>query len=363
MSEKLFQKMISQAKDDISNEIAVLDASGVVIASSEPRKIGTLDFQAMEYLSNPESIHLDSAYKKVIDDSGIFKNLVSVSSLNEQSKQIAAMFAISIANVSELYDNKYDINTFIKNVILDNILPGDIFIKSNELKFEIKSSKVVYLIRQHTSGDNKVAEAVSEYLGENENNFLININERDIAIVSDIDQNATTSDIYKIGEEIFEFVQKSVQTKITIGHGSIYGSLEEISKSFKEAQIAIEVGEVFDAERNIIGFESLGVGRLIYQLPTTLCKMFLGEVFKRGSIDTLDEETLSTIKAFFDNNLNVSETSRKLFVHRNTLVYRLEKIRKITGLDLREFDHAIVFKVALMVRKYLEARDNEKILF
>ena len=132
----------------------------------------------------------------------------------------------------------------------------------------------------------------------------------------------------------------------------------ELADSYKEAQTAIEVGKVFDSEKSVMHYENLGIGRLIYQLPTTLCEIFLKEVFKKNSLDSLDQETLFTINKFFENSLNVSETSRKLFVHRNTLVYRLEKIRKLTGLDLRQFDHAIVFRVALMVRQYLDSREN-----
>ena len=143
--------------------------------------------------------------------------------------------------------------------------------------------------------------------------------------------------------------------RVVVGIGTIVSGVKELSKSFKEAQVSLEVGKVFDTEKSIVSYNNLGIARLIYQLPTTLCEMFLKEVFKKGSIDSLDHETLFTIQKFFENNLNVSETSRKLFVHRNTLVYRLEKIKKLTGLDLREFDHAIVFKVALMVKKYLTA--------
>jgi carbohydrate diacid regulator len=141
--------------------------------------------------------------------------------------------------------------------------------------------------------------------------------------------------------------------KIVIGIGTTAYHLRELADRYKEAQVAIEVGKVFDTEKTVISYENLGIGRIIYQLPTTLCEMFLSEVFKKSPIEALDADTLETINKFFENNLNVSETSRKLFVHRNTLVYRLEKIRKVTGLDLREFDHAIVFKVALMVKKYL----------
>ena len=145
--------------------------------------------------------------------------------------------------------------------------------------------------------------------------------------------------------------------KTIIGIGTPAEHMRSLADSYKEAQTAIDVGKVFDTERSIINYENLGIGRLIYQLPTTLCEIFLSEVFKKSAIDSLDQETLFTINKFFENNLNVSETSRKLFVHRNTLVYRLEKIKKLTGLDLRQFDHAIVFKVALMVRKYLSSRD------
>ena len=146
---------------------------------------------------------------------------------------------------------------------------------------------------------------------------------------------------------------------VFVGIGTLALHLRDLAKSYKEAQIAIEVGKVFDTERYVINYENLGIGRLIYQLPTTLCEMFLQEVFKKNPIDALDQETLFTIYKFFENNLNVSETARKLFVHRNTLVYRLEKIKKLTGLDLREFDDAITFKVALMVKKYLASRGIE----
>ena len=161
---------------------------------------------------------------------------------------------------------------------------------------------------------------------------------------------------YTTLKTIADTLNSEFYAKVTIGIGTVVENIKDLARSYKEAQVALEVGKVFDTEKNIISYENLGIGRLIYQLPTTLCEMFLQEVFKNGSLDNLDRETLLTIQSFFENNLNVSETSRKLFVHRNTLVYRLEKIRKITGLDLREFDHAITFKVALMVKRYLTTK-------
>ena len=147
-------------------------------------------------------------------------------------------------------------------------------------------------------------------------------------------------------------------SKTEIGIGTVAPTLKDLAVSYKEAQSAINIGKMFDVERDVMSYENLGIGRLIYQLPTTLCELFLGEVFRKGSIEELDQEILFTIQKFFENNLNVSETSRQLYVHRNTLVYRLDKIQKITGLDLRIFDQAIIFKVAMMVNKYLQSNTD-----
>ena len=178
-------------------------------------------------------------------------------------------------------------------------------------------------------------------------------------LVKDVKPGTEMKDIEKIATNISDTLSSEFYTKVNIGISTIVENLKDLARAYKESQIALEVGKVFETEKNIISYENLGIGRLIYQLPTTLCEMFLQEVFKRGSLESLDRETLMTIQCFFENNLNVSETSRKLFVHRNTLVYRLEKIRKITGLDLREFEHAITFKVALMVKKYLSSKPSK----
>ena len=178
-------------------------------------------------------------------------------------------------------------------------------------------------------------------------------------MIKEVHANIEIKDLEKLSSSIIDTLSGEFFTKAVIGIGSVVTTLKDVPRSFKDAQIAIEVGKVFDVEKSIVSYSNLGIGRLIYYLPKTLCEMFLAEVFKKGSIESLDQETLSTIQKFFENNLNVSETSRKLFVHRNTLVYRLDKIRRLTGLDLKEFDDAIVFKVALMVVKYLNSNPTK----
>ena len=142
--------------------------------------------------------------------------------------------------------------------------------------------------------------------------------------------------------------------KASIGIGTIVDSTIDLERSYKEAKMALLVGGIFENDRPIVNYNNLGIGRLIYQIPVEFCKLFLNEVFRTGSFEMLDTETMLTIQKFFENNLNVSETSRQLYVHRNTLVYRLDKIEKITGLDLRRFDDAIIFKVAMLVKRYLD---------
>ena len=239
--------------------------------------------------------------------------------------------------------------------MLENILPGDVYAKSKEFRFNGDVSRVVLLIRLLDRTEVFAYDIIQSLFPEQTRDFVINIGERDIALVKEVRSNVETKDLEKLARSIVDTLNSEFYTRSVVGIGTVVSSLREISRSFKVAQIAIEVGKVFDVEKSILSYNNLGIGRLIYYLPTTLCSTYLSEVFKKGSIDSLDQETLFTIQKFFENNLNVSETSRKLFVHRNTLVYRLEKIRRLTGLDLKQFDQAIVFKVALMVKKYLEA--------
>ena len=242
---------------------------------------------------------------------------------------------------------------------MDNILAGDIYIRAKELHFTTDAPRAVFLVRQVGNSDVATVDVLSGMFADKQQDFVLSINETDIAVIRQLSEPAEPEELEKMARSMEEVLKNELYIKTVIGIGTVAEHLRELSDAYKEAQTAIDVGKVFDTEKSIINYENLGIGRLIYQLPTTLCEIFLSEVFKKNSIDSLDQETLFTINKFFENNLNVSETSRKLFVHRNTLVYRLEKIKKLTGLDLREFDDAITFKVALMVKKYLVSRGIE----
>ncbi len=356
MSNRLFQTVIHQMRQSIDRTIGVVDESSVIIACSELGKIGeVIEDLSADSLTPSSSVVVDGYTYEAIGAHPKPEYAVFVSGADEDAARYTGLLAVSLSCVKQYYDEKYDRSNFIKNVILDNILPGDIYLKSRELHFSSDVSRVCMLIKITNKTDVSAYDVIQQLFPDKSKDFIININETDIALVKEIRAGIDERDLDKLAGSIVDTLSSEFYTHCVVGIGTIVDNIKDLARSFKEAQVALEVGKVFDTEKTIVSYNNLGIARLIYQLPTTLCEMFLREVFKRGSIESLDQETLFTIQKFFENNLNVSETSRKLFVHRNTLVYRLEKIKKITGLDLREFEDAIVFKVALMVKKYLSS--------
>ncbi len=360
MSNRLFQTIIHQMKDVVGRTIGVIDENGIIIASSELGKIGESKQKIKDELPySSESMVVDGYTYRFISAQEKGDAIVFVEGDDLHASKMCQLISISLGNIKSLYDDKYDKGSFIKNIILDNILPSDIYIKSNELHFNSDDKRAVIVIKFQGASSVPPYEIIEKLVPDKTRDYVISISEQDIVVVKEVSEDTTSEELEGYAHKLLKEAADASGAKLLIGISSIVDNLKDLARAYKEAKISLEVGKVFDIERPVMSYENLGIGRLIYQLPSTLCEIFLGEVFKRGSLDSLDRETLMTVQSFFENNLNVSETSRKLFVHRNTLVYRLEKIRKLTGLDLREFDHAVTFKVALMVKKYLTSKPTK----
>ena len=360
MANNVFQGVIQQLKNNVPDRIfGVIDSEGCVISCTEASVLGERWPDAALKISGSSEQTVtfgQKTFRAILNSINYLEYAVFCSGDDEQAKSFCNMAYIALNDAKIHYEEKYDRGTFVKNIIMDNILPGDIYIRAKELHFATDAPRAVFLVRQVGRSDVATVDVLSGLYPDKLQDFVLSINETDVAIVKQL--SSAAEDLDKIAHNVEDTLKNELHIKTVIGIGTVAEHLRELADVYKEAQTAIDVGKVFDTEKSIINYENLGIGRLIYQLPTTLCEIFLTEVFKKSSIDALDQETLFTINKFFENNLNVSETSRKLFVHRNTLVYRLEKIKKLTGLDLRQFDHAIVFKVALMVRKYLSSRET-----
>ena len=359
MSNSVFQSVMLQLKETTDRIFGVIDTEGYVVSSTDVVFLGERWPEAVLKVSGSQEVVAfgQKTFKPMFNSANYFEYAVFCTGDDELARAYCSMAYIALNNAKVFYEEKHDRGTFVKNIIMDNILPGDIYIRAKELHFATDAPRAVFLVRQVGHGDVATVDVLSSLFPDKLQDFVLSINETDIAVIKQIEPETEIEELEKIAIQIEETLKNELFVKTVIGIGTIAEHLRSLADAYKEAQTAIDVGKVFDTEKSIINYENLGIGRLIYQLPTTLCDIFLTEVFKKNSIDSLDQETLFTINKFFENNLNVSETSRKLFVHRNTLVYRLEKIKKLTGLDLRQFDHAIVFKVALMVRKYLSSRD------
>ncbi len=363
MSGRIFQNVVLQFKDTTDRTIGVIDSEGNVIACSELTVIGKKWSKCIDAILAAEGncVALDGKTFKAIPSWGNhFDYAVFASGDDGVGRTVCSMAAVALNSAKTYYEEKHDKGSFIKNIISDNILISDIYMRAKELHVAAEVLRGVFVIRPVDERAESVPlEIVQNLFPDRQNDFVLSVGEADIALIHQMPEGSETKDLEKVAAQLEETLRQDNGREVFVGIGTMAMHLRDLAKSYKEAQIAIEVGKVFDTERYIVNYENLGIGRLIYQLPTTLCEMFLQEVFKKNPIDALDQETLYTIYKFFENNLNVSETARKLFVHRNTLVYRLEKIKKLTGLDLREFDDAITFKVALMVKKYLTSRGIE----
>ena len=359
MSSRIFQSVILQMKDHTKLPLGVVDGEGAVVACTDLSMVG----ERWPHVAEAINRH-DSAYVTV--DGKTFRPLSGWSTLydyacfiggeGEEAQSLCGLATVALNGAKASYEEKHDRATFVKNIITDNILAGDIYVRARELHFPDEHPWTVFLIRMDGEGNPGAIDLLQGLFPDRQSDFVLSLNDTDIAVVKALEENWEVKELHRIATQMQEQLEEELHTKSVIGIGTVAPHLRDLARCCKEAGVAIEVGKVFNNEMAVLNYENLGIGRLIYQLPATLCEMFLQEVFKKNPIDALDQETLFTINKFFENNLNVSETARKLFVHRNTLVYRLEKIKKLTGLDLREFDDAITFKVALMVKKYLVSR-------
>ena len=360
MSNSVFQSVMLQLKDAADRTFGVVDADGCVVSCTDTSFLGERWPEAIMKITGSQETAVafgQKTFRTMMSSTNYLEYAVFCSGDDELAKAFCNVAFIALNDAKTFYEEKHDRGTFVKNIIMDNILAGDIYIRAKELHFTTDAPRAVFLVRQVGHSDVAIVDVLAGLFPDKLQDFVLSINETDVAVIKQLNSIPSAEELERIARNMEDTLRNELFLKTVIGIGTVATHLRELSDAYKEAQTAIDVGKVFDTERSIINYENLGIGRLIYQLPTTLCEIFLSEVFKKNSIDSLDQETLFTINKFFENNLNVSETSRKLFEHRNTLVYRLEKIKKLTGLDLRQFDHAIVFKVALMVRKYLSSRD------
>jgi len=355
LSVKVFQSLVYRIRDILDCDVDITDSNGVVFASTRQNAIGSYSDEALDFLdSNEDFSESENAAFMKVGKRGSLDFVAVVYGEIQQRKKAMELVCLSIENARLYYEEKFDKNSFIKNVVLGNILPGDISLRAKELRVKDDVRRIIYSIHTEKSRDIHAYNIIQSLFPNESKDFVVLLDDQNTVLVKELKDKEQEDDIYRKARIIIDTLNTELMVKASVGIGTEVTRLRDISRSYKDAQTALAIGKIFETDKDIVDYNHLGIGRLIYQLPTTLCKLFLNEVFKDNVYEHIDQETMITIKKFFENSLNVSETSRQLFVHRNTLVYRLDKIQKLTGMDLRNFEDAMLFKVAMMVKRYLD---------
>ena len=359
ISNQILQSTIDGLKNIIRRELSVAEREGKIVATTEESMVNTVIESADIFIHSPAENQLVQGYQyfKVFDN-GSPEYIVMIKGEDEEAYRIGKITAFQIQNLLVAYKERFDGDNFIKNLLLDNLLLVDIYSRAKKLGIENNVPRVVFLIETEIDKEFNVVEIVRSIFPTKQKDFVTAVDEKSIILVKELKEKDSKEEIDQISKHIYDTLSAEAMTSVYVAIGTVVNDLKNVSASYKEAKMALEVGKIFEENKKIVNYEQLGIGRLIYQLPAPLCKMFINEVLHGLSMDQFDEETLTTVNKFFENNLNVSETSRQLYIHRNTLVYRLDKLQKMTGLDLRNFDDAIIFKIMLMVSKYMHYRET-----
>lgn len=358
ISNQILQNTIEGLNAIARVDFCVMDTDGKEAAATGG-SMEQCSTEVVEFAKSPADSQEIQGYQyfKIFDEQQLEYVLIAAGT-GEDVYMMGKMAAFQIQNLLTAYKERFDKDNFIKNLLLDNLLLIDIYSRAKKLHIQTDVKRAAMIIETDNGKDSNVLEAMRTFFGSNSKDFITAVDENNVIVVKDLSEGDSTREIEKAAVNMENFLAKEGMTGIHISYGTVIKEIKEVSRSYKEAKMAMDVGKIFFGERNIIAYSELGIGRLIYQLPIPLCKMFIKEIFGGKSPDDFDEETLTTINKFFENSLNVSETSRQLFIHRNTLVYRLDKLQKSTGLDLRVFEDAITFRIALMVVKYMNYMES-----
>lgn len=358
ISNQILQNTIDGLKGITRIDLCIIDTEGKVLAATF-QDTDNYVTAALAFVDSPadSQVFLGCQFFKVFDEHQL-EYILLANGDSDDVYMVGKIASFQLQNLLVAYKERFDKDNFVKNLLLDNLLLVDIYNRAKKLHIDTEARRVVFIVETNREKDGNELEKVRGYLGSKSKDFITAVDEKNIIVVKEVLENESYNDLNKTAEVILNLFHINDDQEIHISYGTIVNEIKEVSRSYKEARMALDVGKIFFEERNIVAYSTLGIGRLIYQLPIPLCKMFIKEIFDGKSPDEFDEETLTTINKFFENSLNVSETSRQLYIHRNTLVYRLDKLQKSTGLDLRVFEDAITFKIALMVVKYMKYMES-----
>lgn len=273
---------------------------------------------------------------------------------NKKLLKMIVLFAESFFN--SLVDGG-DSDDFCRSALYGELEDDDLNKGLEMYRIREKARRAVLVI-QHNEAEYSISEMITNIFPEDEN-IIVELGRDKLAYIIELKEDEDIAYLNKSCRAIVDTIEEELMVSAHAGIGNIVENFESIYLSYSNAELALSVGDIFEYEKNVSDYNTLGIGKLIYTSDKKVLEDFLTESVSRKTFELLDDEIIKTVQSFFKNNLNISETARQMYLHRNTLVYRIEKVMKITGLDLRNFDDAVSFKAAYMVKCYIDKLNQE----
>lgn len=355
LANQTLYKIIEEVKGIINEECSVWNLQGKCLASTS-QEINGVEQDVKAFLGD-EDADMQITKKNACFAVRYDEELIYVFAIHNVSDNVDVLGKLCVSqfeHVNQLYEKRVDKNRFFQQLLLDNLLLVDVYNQAKKLNVDIEAKRVVFVVEPKKQGDNLVLETMKGLYATGTKDYVTSVDEGHIILIKALEKNDDYKEVNEIAKTIVDTLGAEAMVDTRVAYGTIIEELKDVSKCYKEASMALDVGRIFYVEKNVLAYNELGIGRLIHQLPIALCEMFLEEVFHGNTIEQLDKETLMTVNSFFENNLNISETARQMYLHRNTLGYRLDKITRTTGLDVKTFDDALTFKIALMVSDHMK---------
>ncbi len=279
ISNQVLQSTVEGLKGITRVDICVMDTEGKPLATTiaNPEEY---ESAVLAFVESPADSQVLNGFQffKVLDDSQP-EYILLAKGESEDVYMIGKIAAFQIQNLLVAYKERYDKDNFIKNLLLDNLLLVDIYNRAKKLHIETDVRRVVFLIETKVEKDNSALETVRSLFSAKTKDFITAVDEKNIILVKELKSNETYEDLGKTAKILLDMLNTEAMTQVHIAFGTIVNELKDVSRSYKEAKMALDVGKIFYSTRNVVAYSNLGIGRLIYQLPLPLCKMFIREIF------------------------------------------------------------------------------------
>ncbi len=361
LANQILYNMLEEIKSIIKEECSVWNVQGKCVGStSQDITDVARDVKAFCSLEEQDMRIMKHTACFSVRYEGEIIYVFAIHGISDNVDVLGKLCVSQLQQANYMSEKRVDKNRFFQQLLLDNMLLVDVYNQAKKLNVEIEARRVVFVVEPKKQGETPILETMKGIYATGNRDYVTSVDEGHIILIKQLEKNDDYEEVSEAAKAIVDMLLTEVMVEVRVAYGTIIEELKDVSKCYKEASMALDVGRIFYKDKNVLAYNALGIGRLIHQLPISLCEMFLEEVFHGNAIEQLDKETLMTVNAFFENNLNISETARQMYLHRNTLGYRLDKITRTTGLDVKTFEDALTFKIALMVSDHLKFLRNQE---